>query len=132
MSAAASASEARARSPRRLRVRIEGTVQGVGFRPYVYRLADELGLAGYVLNDAHGVLLEIEGPDPKVTRFLDRLPAEVPPLARLDRVAVERRPPTGERAFTIQTSSRAEAADAPVTNDSATCPECLGELLDPC
>jgi len=67
---------------RRAHVRVHGTVQGVGFRPYVFRLAGELGLAGFVLNDAHGVLLEVEGDDTAVDRFLARLPAEAPPLIR--------------------------------------------------
>ena len=71
---------------RRAHVRVQGTVQGVGFRPYVYRLAGELGLAGFVLNDARGVLLEVEGDDAAVERFLARLPAEAPPLASVERV----------------------------------------------
>ena len=58
---------------RRARVRVEGTVQGVGFRPYVHRLAGELGLSGYVLNDSRGVLLEIEGSGDAVSEFLARL-----------------------------------------------------------
>ncbi len=131
MGVTARVTASRPSSPRRLRVRVEGTVQGVGFRPYVYRLADELALAGYVLNDAHGVLLEIEGPDAELRRFLDRLAAEPPPLARLDRVAVVDRPVTGERAFTIRISSRDEPADAPVTTDSAPCEDCLREMVDP-
>ena len=74
---------------RRARVRVTGTVQGVGFRPYVYRLAGELSLGGFVLNDAHGVLIEVEGSATVVDRFLERLPSEAPPLAAVDRVVVE-------------------------------------------
>ena len=70
------------RPGRRVRVRVHGTVQGVGFRPYVYRLAGELGLGGYVLNDSHGVLMEVEGSGPAVARFLARLQPEAPPLSR--------------------------------------------------
>ena len=55
----------------RVRARVEGTVQGVGFRPYVYRLAGELGVAGHVLNDARGVVVEVEAPSETVQRFLD-------------------------------------------------------------
>ena len=77
---------------RRVRARVEGTVQGVGFRPYVYRLAAELGLGGYVLNDERGVLLEVEGPAGAVARFLERLPDEAPPLAAVERVATEEEP----------------------------------------
>ena len=72
---------------RRVRARVEGTVQGVGFRPYVFRLASELGLGGFVLNDERGVLLEVEGPGEAVEGFLARLPAEAPPLASIDSVA---------------------------------------------
>ena len=74
-------SVAPAASTRRVRVRVEGRVQGVGFRPYVYRLATELGLSGYVLNDERGVLLEVEGDARALERFPERLAAEAPPLA---------------------------------------------------
>ena len=75
---------------RRARVRVTGTVQGVGFRPYVYRLAGELSLGGFVLNDAQGVLIEVEGSAPVVDRFLERLPSEAPPLAVVERVGGRR------------------------------------------
>jgi hydrogenase maturation protein HypF len=115
----------------RLRVRVTGTVQGVGFRPYVYRLAGELSLGGYVLNDAHGVLLEVEGISAAVDEFLTRLGADAPPLAVLERVVAEEIEPGGERAFTIRESPRGEIPDAPVAPDTATCPDCLHELFDP-
>ena len=73
----------------------DGTVQGVGFRPYVYRLAGELGLGGFVLNDARGVLLEVEGSATAVERFLARLAPEAPPLAVVERVATEPLAPGG-------------------------------------
>ncbi len=73
-------------APRRLRVEIHGAVQGVGFRPFVYRLAMELGLAGWVINDTAGVYIEVEGDGPLLAEFLCRLPAECPP-ARADPVA---------------------------------------------
>src|SRR4051794_41808908 len=66
---------------RRIRARVEGTVQGVGFRPFVYRLAAELELAGFVRNDERGVLVEVEGGETAVEGFLRRLAAEAPPLA---------------------------------------------------
>ena len=121
----------RAPTRRRARVRVHGTVQGVGFRPYVYRLAGELDLGGYVLNDSHGVLLEVEGSAGAVQRFLSRLQAEAPPLAMLERVVAEELVPDGERAFTIRESPGGETPDAPVAPDTATCPECLRELFDP-
>jgi len=116
---------------RRARARVQGTVQGVGFRPYVYRLAGELGLGGFVLNDSHGVLLEVEGSGPAVEEFLSRLGPEAPPLAVLERVLSEEREPKGEHRFAILESPRGGGVNAPVTPDSATCSDCLSELFDP-
>ncbi|HEV2874234.1 MAG TPA: carbamoyltransferase HypF [Thermoleophilaceae bacterium] len=110
---------------------MEGTVQGVGFRPFVYRLAGELGLAGWVLNDERGVLLEVEGDQGSVERFLSRLPAEAPPLAAVESVTAEELAPTGDRGFAIVASERGGEADAPVAPDGATCEDCLRELFDP-
>jgi hydrogenase maturation protein HypF len=115
----------------RNRVRVEGTVQGVGFRPYVYRLARELELAGYVLNDAHGVLLEVEGDEDAVREFLHRLEPEAPPLAVLERLSVSALEPSGAGGFEIELSPRNQTPDAPITPDTATCADCLGELFDP-
>jgi hydrogenase maturation protein HypF len=116
---------------RRARVRVEGTVQGVGFRPYVHRLAGELGLAGYVLNDSRGVLLEIEGSSDAVETFLARLSPCAPPLSVLESLTVVDCEPTGDGGFEIRPSPHGERADVPVTPDSATCDDCLRELLDP-
>jgi hydrogenase maturation protein HypF len=106
-------------------------VQGVGFRPYVYRLADELALAGYVLNDERGVLVEVEGEPALVDRFVQRLPVEAPPLARVERVECSDVVATGASGFSIAPSPSGGSPDAPVAADSATCSECLAELLDP-
>ena len=116
---------------RRARVRVTGTVQGVGFRPYVYRLARSFGLSGYVLNDAHGVLLEVEGAGDVVQRFLARLGPDAPPLAVLERLEVSELDSTGDAGFAILASPGNEVPDAPVTPDTATCQDCLAELLDP-
>ena len=120
-----------ARERRRARVRVAGTVQGVGFRPYVYRLAGELGLAGFVLNDARGVLIEVEGSPAAVDRFLARLGSEAPPLAVVEQLVVEERAPSGDQVFAIRESAAGELPDAPVTPDTATCEDCLRELFDP-
>ncbi len=112
-------------------MRVEGTVQGVGFRPYVYRLATELGLAGFVLNDARGVLLEVEGDEGSIECFLARLERDAPPLALVERVVVEDRGPIGDVDFQIVASPREGTADAEVSPDSATCADCLAELFDP-
>jgi hydrogenase maturation protein HypF len=115
----------------RVRARVEGTVQGVGFRPYVYRLSHELGLVGWVLNDSQGVLLEVEGGAGPVNEFFTRLEAEAPPLALVERVVREARHPEGDREFTIRASPAGGRASAPVTPDTATCTDCLRELFDP-
>ncbi len=115
----------------RVRLRVLGTVQGVGFRPYVYRLATELGLAGSVLNDERGVVIEAEGLSAAVTALAERLAPEAPPLASIERVERQQLPVRGESGFRILASARAGAADAPVSPDTATCSECLSELLDP-
>jgi len=115
----------------RIRARVEGTVQGVGFRPYVYRLAGELGCSGHVFNDARGVVVEVEAGAAEVERFLTRLPAEAPPLARVERVMTEPVPATGSSGFTIVESPAGGEPSALVSPDTATCAECLEELFDP-
>jgi hydrogenase maturation protein HypF len=114
----------------RVRARVEGTVQGVGFRPFVYRLAGELRLAGWVLNDERGVLLEAEGEAAAVESFLERLRSEAPPLASIERVLSEQLEPQGEEGFSIRDSRSAGEAAAPVAPDGATCDDCLAELFD--
>ena len=115
----------------RLRVRVTGTVQGVGFRPYVYRLAGELSLGGFVLNDTRGVLIEVEGSTTVIDRFLERLPSEAPPLAVVEQMVFEEVPPSGDPDFAIRDSVGGAVPDAPVTPDTATCDDCLRELFDP-
>ena len=115
----------------RVRARVEGTVQGVGFRPYVYRLAGELGVAGHVLNDSRGVVVEVEAPPETVERFLARLPIEAPPLATVERVVSEQLEELGEHGFSIRESPTGGEPRAAVTPDSATCADCLAELFDP-
>jgi hydrogenase maturation protein HypF len=120
-----------ARDRRRTRVRVRGTVQGVGFRPYVYRLAGELGLAGFVLNDAHGVVAEVEGGVAGVEAFLARLGPEAPPMAVVEDVLLEERAVCGEAGFAIRESPHGDVPDAPVAPDTAVCADCLRELRDP-
>ena len=115
----------------RSRIRVTGTVQGVGFRPYVYRLAGQLGLSGFVLNDTRGVVIEAEGTEGEVEALLSRLAAEAPPLAVLESVSAAPCAPTGEHGFRIAASPRGGIPDAPVTPDTATCAGCLRELFDP-
>jgi hydrogenase maturation protein HypF len=129
VSAAARAPAAGAR--RRVRARVDGTVQGVGFRPYVFRLAEEEALGGFVANDERGVVLEVEGPEEAVERFLRRLPSEAPALATVEAVRSEPVSATGGSGFRILDSARGGVPAAHVTPDSATCDACLAELFTP-
>jgi hydrogenase maturation protein HypF len=110
---------------------IRGVVQGVGFRPFVYRLALEEGLAGFVGNDTGGVTIEIEGPEERVEAFLSRLRCEPPPLARIDSVTVHELAATGDAEFRIVASEVVGRVSTGIPADAATCPDCLRELLDP-
>jgi hydrogenase maturation protein HypF len=116
---------------RRTRVRVVGTVQGVGFRPFVYRLANDLGLSGWVLNDTRGVLIEVEGGAAALASFLERLRREAPPLATVERVDAADVAPEGGSGFAIRGSDAGGEAAAPVTPDSTTCSDCLAEMRDP-
>ncbi len=115
----------------RLRVEIHGAVQGVGFRPFVYRLATELGLAGWVINDTHGVFIEVEGPPPTLADFLSRLPAEKPPRAIIHRLETAWLEPTGYQRFEIRHSAEQGAKTVLVLPDIATCSDCLAEVFNP-
>jgi len=113
-------------------VYVEGTVQGVGFRPYVYRLAVELGLTGRVANTGRGVEIEIEGDTARVSRFVERLPVELPSLARIDRLEVKRGfKPVGYGSFSIFRSSAGTEHQVSIPPDIAICDDCLRELFDP-
>jgi hydrogenase maturation protein HypF len=115
----------------RVRARVEGVVQGVGFRPFVYALAGECALAGHVGNDVHGVFLEVEGAPESVTGFLTALRTKAPPLAEIELVTTRDVAPTGEAGFVIVASDPAGARNTMVAADSATCADCLAELFDP-
>ncbi len=106
-------------------------MQGVGFRPTVYRIATELGLGGWVVNDPDGATTEIEGSEETTRRFLERLRTERPPLARIDEILIEELPPRGEAAFTVQTSRQGARRSALVPPDAALCRDCRREMEDP-
>ena len=116
-------------------MQVRGVVQGVGFRPFVYRLALEEALAGFVGNDTGGVTLEIEGPEERVAAFLRRLRRETPPLARIDSVTVSDLLLVGHQSgrteFRIVSSDSGGSVSTGIPADAATCPDCLRELLDP-
>jgi len=115
----------------RKQIAVSGIVQGVGFRPYVYRLASERQLHGSVRNTAAGVIIEIQGPGEAVENFLLRLPAEAPPLARITGVDVRDLPCNGELRFRIVCSGPQEKIRTLISPDVAVCGDCLRELFDP-
>ncbi|RME54738.1 MAG: carbamoyltransferase HypF, partial [Caldilineae bacterium] len=112
-------------------VTVRGAVQGVGFRPFVYRLATELHLTGWVLNAGQGVFIEVEGPEAALDAFCARLSKERPPQSFIQELFCEAMPPAGYRTFEIRES----AGDGPKTTlvlpDIATCHECLQEVFSP-
>ncbi len=112
----------------RVRIKVNGIVQGVGFRPHVYNLALSRNLAGFVLNTSMGVLIEVEGPG--ADTFAEELRRDAPPLARIETLQSEKIPPAGGRDFEIRMSEPAEGEFALVSPDIATCPDCLRELYD--
>jgi len=119
-----------ANRPVRRRVRVRGAVQGVGFRPFVYRLAQELALAGWVRNDAEGVEIDLQGEARAVDELLARLEREAPPLARIGAIETETAAPDARAdAFAIR-ASRGGPVRTTVTPDSAVCAACLAELFD--
>ena len=112
----------------RRRFRARGVVQGVGFRPFVHRLARETGVAGWVLNDGEGVLIEAEGSG--LDRFAAELVGGAPPLARVESLTVETIEPLGETTFRIL-ASVPSGRSAAIPADVATCDDCLRDLFDP-
>jgi hydrogenase maturation protein HypF len=118
-------------APVRKRIEIQGVVQGVGFRPFVYRIAQRFDIGGWVLNSSDGVVIEAEGGEAAVARFLAALGAELPPLARIDQLTLCNQPPCGEAEFVIEHSLAMAGHFALVPPDIATCPDCLGDLTSP-
>jgi hydrogenase maturation protein HypF len=112
----------------RQRIRVRGTVQGVGFRPFVHGLAQRLALGGFVGNDSDGVLIEIEGA--RVAEFVAALHLEAPPLARIEAVETSAMATRGETDFAIAASVNGKVT-TPVAADAATCERCLDDLFDP-
>ena len=115
----------------RRRLLVRGQVQGVGFRPYVYRLAAEAGLRGFVANNRSGAVLEVEGSRTAVDDFERSLVRCLPPLARVDGIEHTSLPTRGESQFRIETSCKSADDRPDVTPDAATCCDCLNELFDP-
>jgi len=116
---------------RRLRLHISGAVQGVGFRPFVYRLATRLDLTGWVCNSAQGVVIEVEGCPGALSSFRKSVQAEAPPLAHITCCRHAHLDASGYPEFVVRESSVAGAPSAIVLPDVATCPDCVREIFDP-
>ncbi len=111
-------------------IRVRGLVQGVGFRPFVWRLAHDLGLVGHVLNDGEGVEIAAWGTKTALHSLCARLKSETPPLAHVDEISSVARDGAPPADFTILESAHTEIATG-IVPDAATCPDCLAEIFDP-
>lgn len=112
----------------RLRLRVRGAVQGVGFRPFAYGVAHRLSLGGFVRNDSEGVLIEVEGRN--APQFVAALRSDAPPLARIDTVDIQDIAPIGSQQFEIAASATG-ATRTRIPPDAATCEACLDDLFNP-
>lgn len=115
----------------RLKIAVSGIVQGVGFRPFIFRLANQFHLGGYVLNDPDGVDIEIEGRLDDINRFVVSLTRNKPPRARIDSIRVFFVNPLGERVFSIKQSRSKTRRTVLVSPDIATCQDCIDEIFNP-
>jgi hydrogenase maturation protein HypF len=124
-------SDMKIESKNRMRLELQGAIQGVGFRPFVYQLATRLGLTGWVRNTGRGVVIEVEGQRASLNNFLDRLDPEKPPAAHIynfDRVSVH---PENDTRFEIVGSEPEKNSSAWILPDLATCAKCSKEVMDP-
>ncbi len=115
----------------RLRILITGAVQGVGFRPFIYRLAKKYHLAGFINNSSQGVLIEAEGNEDDLKEFLQSIENEKPPHAFIQDLECAYLEPAGYSGFEIQVSSVSGEKSAIILPDIATCPDCLEEIFSP-
>jgi hydrogenase maturation protein HypF len=115
----------------RRHIEIQGVVQGVGFRPFVYRIAQLSGVRGYVLNSSSGVVIEAEAGEFAIDKFLHALQEELPPLASIGQITVSEMKPRGEEDFVIRESVPEAGRFGLVPPDVATCADCLRELATP-
>ena len=113
---------------KRAEIRITGIVQGIGFRPFIYNLAKNHSILGWVLNNEKGVFIDAEGEDGNLDQFIQEIPNLAPPLARIESFDVTPLPPTGYLTFEIRKSEEAEEKFVLISPDVATCDPCLGEL----
>ena len=112
-------------------IRVRGTVQGVGFRPFVFRLALANTLAGWVFNDEDGVEIHLEGPNQSLDAFVASLKSEAPPAAQITTIQIKSAEPSGLHDFKIRHSERSSSPTTRISPDLPVCPTCLSELFDP-
>jgi len=115
----------------RNRITVHGAVQGVGFRPFVYRLATDLKLTGWVRNTPGGVQVELEGDSFRLQQFMDRLSREKPVLSHIDDIELDRLRPVGHLEFSVGESDHCGEIEAVILPDVATCEECRHDIFDP-
>ncbi len=115
----------------RARIIVRGVVQGVGFRPFIYRLANDYELKGWVLNSTEGVVIEVEGLTNRLQEFIADITLQAPPLAVIEGVESSTLPPVGYQSFIIQASQEQEDKFVLISPDICLCPDCLRELFDP-
>jgi hydrogenase maturation protein HypF len=114
-----------------VRIHITGIVQGVGFRPFVYGLADRMQINGWVRNTSAGVDIEVDGAQADLDTFIDRLRTEAPPLSRIDSIQIDWIPANGFSRFEIVHSEGKAGDFIPISPDVSICPDCLEEMFDP-
>ncbi len=114
----------------RLRLVVRGAVQGVGFRPFVFRLATEMGLSGWVNNSPQGVFIEVEGGSKALKTFAARLEREKPPRSFIQSLESSYLDPAGYEIFEVRASDHSGEKSALVLPDIATCPDCLREIFE--
>ncbi len=122
---------ARANRRARVRIRVDGIVQGVGFRPFVHSLAGRIMLSGFVRNDSRGVVIEVEGAQDRLYEFIGKLQSEAPPLAAIERIESLAIPLAGDGQFEINESDGAGDRDVLIAPDIATCDDCVREIFTP-
>ena len=119
------------RDKKQLKIRVKGIVQGVGFRPFVYRIARENNITGYVLNDTEGVLIICEGKPSSLQEFLNSIKHNPPPLAKIQDIKITEHKPKGYKTFSIRKSKDKKTKDTFIPPDTMVCDECLSEFFNP-
>ncbi|CUU09801.1 hydrogenase maturation protein HypF [Candidatus Kryptobacter tengchongensis] len=113
------------------KIYIEGIVQGVGFRPFIFKLANEFNLKGYIYNDTNGVYIEVEGEENAIDEFIKAIPVKAPPLSLIEKIISEPTDVKGYSEFFIEKSKSGEEKFVLISPDVSTCNDCLNELFDP-